>query len=67
MDKLSNGEIEKQIEDDEHEDSLWQDEDELMDEFCPNCGKEYDAIDYEYQICHYCKHNNSLPTNQQGV
>ena len=24
---------------------------------CPNCGKPYDEIDYEYQICHYCKFN----------
>ena len=32
---------------------------ELMDEFCPNCGREYDEIDYEYQICHICKFNNN--------
>lgn len=25
-------------------------------EFCPNCGREYDDIDYEYQICHRCNH-----------
>lgn len=24
---------------------------------CPNCGREYDEIDFEYQICHRCKHN----------
>lgn len=28
-----------------------------LHEFCPNCGAEYDEIDYEYQICHYCNHN----------
>ncbi len=26
---------------------------------CPNCGIEYDQIDYEYQICHLCKFNNN--------
>lgn len=26
---------------------------------CPNCGREYDEIDYEYQICHICKFNNN--------
>lgn len=26
---------------------------------CPNCGHEYDEIDYEYQICHFCKYNNN--------
>jgi hypothetical protein len=36
------------------------DEDEIvLDEKCPNCGAEYDEIDYEYQICHYCKYNNN--------
>lgn len=25
---------------------------------CPNCGCEYDEIDFEYQICHYCNFNN---------
>lgn len=28
------------------------------DDTCPCCGKNYDEIDYEYQICHYCKHEN---------
>jgi len=23
---------------------------------CPSCQREYDAIDYEYQICHICGH-----------
>jgi len=23
---------------------------------CPACGREYDEIDYEYQICHHCKY-----------
>lgn len=30
-----------------------------MDDRCPNCGIEYDEIDFEYQICHHCKHNNN--------
>ena len=29
-----------------------------MDSFCPACGEDYDEIDYEYQICHYCGHKN---------
>lgn len=28
---------------------------------CPKCGHEYDEIDFEYQICHICKHNVSNP------
>ncbi len=32
------------------------------DEFCPACGREYDEIDHEYQICHYCTFNNN-PTD----
>ena len=35
-----------------------QDEDPVYD-FCPKCGREYDDIDYEYQICHYCNHARS--------
>ena len=31
-----------------------------MDDVCPNCNVEYDEIDYEYQICHFCKFNNSI-------
>lgn len=36
----------------------WEDDQEdgsLLDN-CPNCGKEYDEIDYEYQICHHCRY-----------
>ncbi len=29
------------------------------DEFCPECGHEYDEIDWEYQICHLCGHVNT--------
>lgn len=37
----------------------YDDEDEVtLDETCPNCGTEYDEIDYEYQICHHCGFNN---------
>jgi len=35
------------------------DDEIILDETCPNCGHEYDEIDYEYQICHYCKFNNN--------
>lgn len=31
------------------------DEDEGMNTHCPDCGREYDEIDYEYQICTPCK------------
>lgn len=30
-------------------------EDKKLFESCPNCHREYDEIDYEYQICHRCK------------
>ena len=33
-------------------------ESKIPDEICPFCGNEYDEIDYEYQICHYCKYKN---------
>lgn len=36
------------------------DEDEpILDEICPNCKREYDAIDIDYQICHHCNFNNN--------
>jgi len=39
---------------------LDEDDDEvILDENCPNCGREYDEIDYEYQICHICDHINN--------
>lgn len=34
-------------------------EDINLDSQCPYCGITYDEIDYEYQICHHCKHNNN--------
>ena len=38
----------------------FEDEDlDNLDGICPNCNKEYDEIDYEYQICHICKFNNT--------
>lgn len=30
-----------------------------LDEHCPNCGEDYDGVDYEYQICHHCDFNNN--------
>lgn len=26
-------------------------------ESCPNCNREYDDIDFDYQICSYCGFN----------
>lgn len=31
----------------------------VLDEYCPNCGKEYDEIDFEYQICSHCDYDNN--------
>ena len=41
------------------------DNDIILDDNCPNCGKEYDEIDYEYQICHLCKHVNNPQTTER--
>ena len=30
-----------------------------LDTNCPKCNRTYDEIDYDYQICHYCKYNNN--------
>ncbi len=34
-----------------------EEDDEFIGMFhcCPNCGREYDEIDFEYQRCHFCK------------
>lgn len=31
----------------------------ILLEYCPNCGRGYDEIDYEYQVCHYCEYDGS--------
>lgn len=36
------------------EDSLYEDE---LETECPKCGRDYDEIDYEYQICSKCGWN----------
>jgi len=41
------------------EDWYTDDENDGLDDNCPNCGHEYDEIDREYQICHLCKFNNN--------
>ena len=41
-----------------------EEEEDNLDESCPNCGKQYDDIDFEYQICHYCKFNNNKSSEQ---
>jgi len=38
-------------EEEEEEVGVWHD--------CPNCGHPFDEIDFEYQICHFCKHDAS--------
>lgn len=44
----------------------WDDDfvDKSGDEDCPNCGKEYDEIDYDFQICHYCGFINNKDKKQ---
>lgn len=33
---------------------------------CPYCNREYDEIDYEYQICHFCYYNaNDISDNKE--
>lgn len=34
-------------------------EDQELDLDCPSCGKEYDEIDFDYQICNYCGYDNN--------
>ena len=34
------------------------DEEITVDETCPQCGNDYDDIDFDYQICHRCGYNN---------
>ena len=41
------------------------DEEDVLDENCPVCGHEYDEIDYDYQICHRCHHNNLRVSHDQ--
>lgn len=37
------------------------DEDDCgMFHFCPNCDREYNEIDYEYQLCSHCKFDADL-------
>lgn len=42
---------------DEEQRSYYDDEDDEdgLYHVCPHCHHEYDAIDFEYQICHWCK------------
>lgn len=35
------------------------DDDDGLDDNCPRCHREYDAIDREYQVCHICGHINN--------
>jgi hypothetical protein len=38
---------------------IFEDDEVEFDDYCPNCLNTYDEIDYEYQICHICKYDNS--------
>lgn len=31
-------------------------------ENCPSCGREYDDIDFDYQICSHCKYDSENKT-----
>lgn len=42
-----------------NEEDFWDDGEPALDDTCPYCGTEYDDIDYEYQICHRCGHDNN--------
>lgn len=42
-----------------HDDELYPDEDS-SDDYCPSCRLEYDEIDREFQICHFCKFDNNI-------
>ena len=44
---------------DMYDDEIFADDEIEMETQCPNCLEEYDDIDYEYQICHICKYDNS--------
>ena len=45
------------------DDTNFEDEDDAgMWHDCPNCGHPFDEIDFEYQICHWCKQDaNEIP------
>lgn len=48
-------------------DDLFYDEESVkMHDFCPHCGRGYDEIDYEYQICNRCKRSAETPVNNQS-
>lgn len=42
-----------------YEDDDYYDDVERGDDSCPCCGRAYDEIDYEYQICSRCNWDNS--------
>ncbi|QIP16794.1 hypothetical protein G8759_31215 [Spirosoma aureum] len=48
-------------EDETYSNDEWDDDrpDPNLDTHCPVCNREYDAIDYEFQICHICKYENT--------
>jgi len=34
---------------------------------CPNCGRQYDAIDFEFQTCHFCWFDASSVKDTDGI
>lgn len=47
------------------EHTYYQDEEEdNFPDICPNCHREYDEVDHEYQICHLCGFDNSKTENE---
>lgn len=54
------------------DDGSYGDEDEGLDS-CPNCGRDYDEIDQEFQKCHFCGYDadpeetpSSSPSKGEG-
>ena len=42
-----------------YEEEDFYDDEIRVDDVCPNCRREYDEIDYDYQICSKCGFNNN--------
>ncbi|MEO8231624.1 MAG: hypothetical protein ABI638_05045 [Ignavibacteriota bacterium] len=43
------------------------DEEITVDETCPQCGNDYDDIDFDYHICHRCGYNNDPDKGKEGA
>ena len=47
------------LEDDFYDDEYYENQ---PHEDCPKCGRHYDDIDFDYQICSHCKYNAESKT-----